>query len=146
VCDVDIKEVSAGCATGDCVEWSALLRNRATEPVEVNWVAEMQIDLVGLAPMTYVDSGSTLVRPGEESISGKFCENIPSVAKKIRITVRTDTGPANCDSRKQRSIDPCEDERGTKPTAEVKPTEVPVPTELPIPTVELLPTKTPKSR
>jgi hypothetical protein len=143
---VDIKEVSAGCASGDCVEWSAQFRNKAPEAVEVSWVAEMQVDVAGVVPVTYVDSGTTLVRPGEEGISGKFCEDIPATAKKIRITVRTDTGPDNCDSRKSKALEPCEHERGTQPTAEVKPTKVPIPTELPIPTVEILPTKTPRPR
>jgi hypothetical protein len=97
--------------------------------------------------MTYVQSGSTIVRPGDEEIASKFCEDIPALAKKVRITVRTDTGPSNCDTRKHASIDPCgQDSKGPDPTPEVKPTKVPVPTELPIPTVELFPTKTPKSR
>lgn len=148
VCDVEVKDVSAGCASGDCVEWSAQLNNKATEAIEVSWVAEMRVEVAGVAPMTYVDSGAKLVRPGEEEISGTFCEDLPPQTKKIRITVRTDTGSSNCDSRKQsRSIDPCrDDDRGTKPTAEIVPTKPPIPTELPIPTVELFPTKTPKSR
>ncbi|MDQ5827459.1 MAG: DUF5667 domain-containing protein, partial [Chloroflexota bacterium] len=104
-CDVDVKDVSVGCGSGSCIEWSALLENKATEPVEINWVAEMQVEVADAAPMTYRDSGTALIRPGEESISGRFCESRPPSTKKVRVIVRTDTGAENCDSRKPRTID-----------------------------------------
>jgi hypothetical protein len=140
--------------------WSAQLRNKSTEAIEINWVAEMQVEVAGAAPMTYRDSGTVLVRPGEESISSKFCEALPDLTKKVSVTVRTDTGSASCDSSKHRSIDPCAtgDNNAPKPTKEPEPTKVAEPTKEPrptktpqatvivLPTIQLLPTKTPKSR
>ncbi|HEX8597502.1 MAG TPA: DUF5667 domain-containing protein [Chloroflexia bacterium] len=146
VCDVNVNEVSVGCGSGGCIEWSAQLVNKATEAMEVNWAAEMQVEVAGAAPATYRESGTVLVRPGEESISGRFCESMPELTKKVRVVVRTDTGGANCDSSKQRTIDPCEsDEQDeSKPTEEPKPTRQPEPTKEPGPTEEPKPTEKPK--
>ncbi len=168
VCDVDVKDVSVGCGSGNCIEWSAQFVNKATEPVEIDWVAEMQVEVAGAAPATYKESGRTLVRPGEESISGRFCESMPQLTKKVRVVVRTDTGGANCDSSKQRSIEPCESDEAPEPTATrsaggpptavpvptqvelptqvTLPTQVSLPTQVPQPTKEVVPTKTPKTR
>ncbi|MDQ3706782.1 MAG: DUF5667 domain-containing protein [Chloroflexota bacterium] len=162
-CDVDVKAVAVGCGSGDCIEWSALLENKATEPVEINWVAEMQVDVAGGPSMNYKDSGTVLVRPGEESITGTFCESLPESTKKIRVVVRTDTGADNCDSRKQDSIDPCKDPDPKEPepsatqsagpptqvpvpTQVILPTQVSLPTHVSLPTNEPAPTKTPKPR
>ena len=160
-----------GCGSGGCIEWNAVLENKVSEPVEINWVAEMQVEVKGAAPMTYRESGTTLVRPGEESITGTFCESMPESTEKIRVIVRTDTGADNCDSRKQRTIDPCEDgeEPESEPTATqpeptatqsagpptqepvvpthvTLPTQVSLPTQVVIPTREPAPTKTPRPR
>ncbi|HEX8231204.1 MAG TPA: DUF5667 domain-containing protein [Chloroflexia bacterium] len=147
VCDVDVKDVSVGCGSGGCIEWSAQLVNKATEAMEVNWVAEMQVEVAGASPTTYRESGTVLVRPGEEAISGRFCETMPERTKKVRVVVKTETGGANCDSSKQRTVDPCEsDEQDeSKPTEEPKPTKQPEPTKEPRPTEEPEPTKEPKS-
>jgi hypothetical protein len=152
VCDVEVKNVSVGCGSGNCVEWTGQLVNKVTEPVEIDWVAEMQVDVAGAAPLTYRDAGTVLVRPGEELISGSFCESRPAQARKVRVTVWTDTGAANCDTRKQDSIDPCEkdereDPKATKepePTKEVEPTEEPEPTKEPQPTTQVRPTRQPE--
>lgn len=147
VCAVDVTGVSVGCGSGNCVEWSAHLVNKATEPVEISWVAEMQVEVAGVAPMTYSESGATLVRPGEESITGTFCESLPELTRRVRVTVRTDTGAASCDSRKQDSIEPCESDERNEPkiTKEPEPTETPKPTKEPEPTVTPKPTKEPES-
>jgi hypothetical protein len=147
VCDVDVKDVSVGCGSGGCIEWSAQLVNKATEAMEVNWVAEMQVEVAGASPTTYRESGTVLVRPGEEAISGRFCETMPERTKKVRVVVKTETGGANCDSSKQRTVDPCESDEHdeSKPTEEPKPTKQPEPTKEPRPTEEPEPTKEPKS-
>ena len=153
-CDVQVTSVtiiSLDCDNRNCLEWSATLTNFASEAVEVDWVAEVEAQGAGgftkLGDMT----GTTTAPPGDSGIGDTFCDlDIPSDSKWIRVIVRTDTGSASCDTRKQADTDPCETKaeptKEAVPTKEAKPTEDRKPTEEPREpaTPESKPTKPPR--
>lgn len=166
VCNLEVREVQAGCATSQCINWSASVRNPGSASIRVPWTADLRTKEQGQGWRTVASqSGNSDLAPGENIVAGTICFDFPETTEEVRVVLTLDTtgNPCSLESASRpmpvcvapatpgpppwvtQEPRPTSSPRATREaTREPRPTNSPRPTREPRPTDEPKPTGDPR--
>ncbi len=106
-CDLRVAGVDASCASVECVNWTATVRNGSAAMVNGAWTAELQINDGGGFRTVATKRGRAVFAPGDTPLTDSLCFSFPKGTNRIKVAFSVDAGPDCSMNATSKSIAPC---------------------------------------